>query len=153
MCCAQTAAPEEKKRKHWEIQKRSECTITSIISKCNEKRRKIQPWDLRKPSRTPPEPFKIDPGQPFGSIWQPGGTQERPRDAPEAAKGQPKAPRSAPRAPKSRPRGARKATKPLQNRPRSPPGPSQNPLKTEVPENMFFFIDFGQIFLVCREGR
>ena len=82
MCCAQTAAPEEKKRKRWEIQKHSECTVTSIISKCNEKRWKIQPWDLRKPSRTLTEPFKIDPGQPFGSIWQPGGTQERPRVPP-----------------------------------------------------------------------
>ena len=61
-----------------------------------------------------------------------GSTQERPRDAQEAAKGQPKAPRSAPRAPKSRPRGARKATKPLQNRPRSAPGPHFHALLVET---------------------
>ena len=132
MCCAQTAAPEEKKRKRWEIQKRSECTITSIISKCNEKRRKIQPWDLRKPSRTLPEPSKIDPEFLLGSIWQPGGTQERPRDAQEEFKRHPRAPKRHPRAPKSRPRGIWEVPEPLQNRFWNAPGPNFRTLVAEI---------------------
>ena len=83
MCGAQTAAPEGKKKKAREIQKRGDYGIQSIITKhINMQRpRKIQPWDLRNPPRMLPEASKIEPRPLLDSIWQPGGTQERPRDA------------------------------------------------------------------------
>ena len=36
MCCAQTAAPEGKKNKRREMQKRGDCIIKSIITECSE---------------------------------------------------------------------------------------------------------------------
>ena len=122
MCCAQTAAPEGKKTKRWEMQKRGDCTIKNIITKCMEKPGKIEFGALQKPPRTFPEPSKIEPGSLLGSIWQPGGIQERARDTQEAPRRRPKGSKSVPRAPKSRPRGVGKAPKPLQNQFRSAPG-------------------------------
>ena len=55
------------------------------------------------------------------SIWQPGGTQERSRDAQEAPKRRLRASKRRPRTPKSRPRGAWEDPKPSQNRARAHP--------------------------------
>ena len=38
MCCAQTAAPEGKKNKRREMQKRGDCIIKSIITECSKNR-------------------------------------------------------------------------------------------------------------------
>ena len=131
-CCAQTAAPEGKKTKRWEMQKRGDCIIKNIITKCTEKPRKIKFGDLQKPPRTLPEPSKIEPGSLLGSIWLPGGIQERARDTQEVPKRRPKGPKSVPRAPKSRPRDAGKTPKPLQNRLRSAPGPNFRTLLAKI---------------------
>ena len=41
MCCAQTAAPEGKKKKRMEMQQRGDCCIKSITTECSKKHRKI----------------------------------------------------------------------------------------------------------------
>ena len=75
--------------------------------KCMKKPCKVQPWDLLKPPWTLLESSKIEPEFLLGSIWQPGGTQERPRDAQEAPKRRPGAPKSAQEPPKSTQEGVR----------------------------------------------
>ena len=51
-----------------------------------KKPRKIQLWELPTLPRTLAELSEIESGALLGSIWQPGDTQERSRDAQEAPK-------------------------------------------------------------------
>ena len=77
MCCAQTAAPEGKKKKRMEMQKRGDCCIKSIITECSKKHRKITFCDrfgLQIGPRFVPETLR----GPLGAL---GRVSERSRDA------------------------------------------------------------------------
>ena len=106
MCCAQTAAPDGKKNKRREMQKRGHCIIKSIITECskktltntvlgNPKHYRDAPGSLQNPARAPI-------GQHVTARSLPRVPERRPRRAQEAPKSAQKASKSAQEPPQRR---------------------------------------------------
>ena len=133
MCCAQTAAPEEKKKDPQYMANSVYCSL-SCTPASQKKHRKIRPRSFQNAPQSLPNGLKIDPGTSFDSQEAPKSTKDAPKTGPRVAQ-------ERPRAAQERPSVAQETLWRAQD----PPKSKLRGAKIDVEKPDVFSIDFGRV--------